>query len=108
MGLPVSSFGATVSTLAGAATSGDAAVTLLTLSGSYSQITILNEGTVAGFVSVDGWLNAIKLPAGATGAPASITISAAVPGGIPSGTMTVAMRRATGGTDLTGVSAFAF
>lgn len=107
MALPISSFGSTVSSLAGASTNGDGAVVLLTLAGTsaYSQITIINTGVVAGFFSIDNWTTALYLPAGAAGAPASATLGSQTLG-VSAGT-TLQFRRATGGSDVTGVSAFA-
>lgn len=103
MALPISSFTG-YSSLSGKSTNSDNPVVLLTFSGAapYTQITVLNEGTVAGFISIDNWTTPIKLPASS---PTSITLGSLSLG--VSGGTTLQFRRATGGSDVTGVSAFA-
>lgn len=53
------------------ATSNDTAVSLITIpaGASYNRLVIINEGTVAGFYSIDGGNTWARLPAGVAGTP---------------------------------------
>jgi hypothetical protein len=76
-------------------TSSDAEVTVLTLTqGGYTEVVITNEGTVAGFVSIDNGSTWMRLPAG----PSSRTFS--VRGMLR---MVVKVKRVASGSNLTGI-----
>jgi len=76
------------------ATDGNDAVTLLPISsnGQEWDLTILNEGSVAGYFSVDAGTTWLRLPAG----PASITGRYTITGDVQ-------IKRIEDGTDLAGV-----
>lgn len=82
------------------ATASDTAVTLLTINQTVRRITIINEGSVAGFFSIDSGTVWARLPAG----PSSVTIE--VPE-TPITNRTVQIKRESGGSNVEDVYGFA-
>ena len=80
------------------ATTDDTAVAaLVNATGSFQKITIVNEGTAAGFYSPDGGGTWPRLPAAPSGAATIITFEQ------PPGPVNVLVKRIASGTDLSGI-----
>jgi hypothetical protein len=82
------------------ATSGAGSVTLLSGSGSFGQLVIINEGSIAGFFSLDSGATWGRIPGAATGS--SVTLGFRVTLQDP-----VVKVKRDGGSDMTGLYAFA-
>jgi hypothetical protein len=79
------------------ATTSDTPVQALTITGWVNNVVIQNEGTIAGFASVDGGTTWIRLPAG----PCDLTLHG------PFQSPSVQVKRVAAGSNLTGIWAYA-